>query len=475
MVFIDRRDGVSLYGMNEDHGLGFKQLRKLRQFRELTQAVVSLKKYELGFYLVVLVSLLFAIMSVAQIVFFATALASLFWIIASLVINSQKNSYYLKKDIKIKSRYSAPKRKRDQQAQELEESFGDDAVSQVYAAQTKPQVVFKAMQSLLLRLMVVARRKRVMPFVSKVEVKGRILKTVSEDGQNRFYSQHFLKYGRNHFAVVECEKFSGQIHHIFEIKFIPRSRNVVLSVFLRGTDSSAAFASVDALAREMIVGCEEEDVLREALSISYFKACEFVGRPSTKAEELAFEQVLPSLDPPEPQEAEAADEDEFQPKVSRNSDCSKEVLDPFTRCPDRKSMDQLVTEFKLVESNLATSEIAPTDSPDKKDTKQEEAAPVPSEQQPSQPHAEQTAPQTLEATAEQSAPPQQSAPAESSRGFRVVLGLECKPEIPESAIRCFEEKHKWLAEYRKPNNGKWKESENKNGLVIYEQSTGALV
>lgn len=472
MVFIDRKDGVSLYGMNEDHGLGFKQLRKLRQFRELTQAVVSLKKYELGFYLVVLVSLLFAIMSVAQIAFFATALASLFWIIASLVINSQKNSYYLKKDIKIKSRYSGPRRKRELQMQDSDESFGDDAVSQVYASSTKPQVIFKAMESLLLRLMVVPRRKRVMPFVSKVEVKGRVLKTVSEDGQNKFYAQHFLKYGRNHFAVVECEKFSGQIHHIFEIKFIPRSRNIVLSVFLRGTDSTAAFAAVDALAREMIVGCEEEDVLREAISTSYFKACEYVSRPSTRAEELAFEQVLPSLDPPQPQETDPADEDEYQLKIGRNSETSKEILDPFSKSSERKSFDQLVTEFKLVESNLAASEVFQSEVAEKKEPKQEESQPAQSDQLQSTQVSVKPDAQPTEVAAPLQPTSQVAQPGKPA--VRVVYGLECRPEIPEVAVKCFEEKHKWLAEYRIPNNGKWKETENKNGLLVYEQSAGTL-
>jgi hypothetical protein len=101
MVFIDRKVGVSVYGMHDDEGLGFRQLRRIRQIKQLGFKFIALKKYELAFYFILLIAFLFTVMTFAQILFFSISVAAFIWIVAAAVANPGQQFYYLKKDLKI--------------------------------------------------------------------------------------------------------------------------------------------------------------------------------------------------------------------------------------------------------------------------------------------------------------------------------------------------------------------------------------
>jgi hypothetical protein len=283
-----------------------------------------------------------------------------------------------------------------------------------------------------MKLLLTKQRKRFMPFVSNTEVKGHILKTTDEDGVSRFHIQHFLKHGKHHFAAIEVEKLTGQISHIFELKQVPHSSTVTLSVYLRSADSKTSISSVDALARELAVACDDEKAIAEAVKNAYYKNCEFVRRSVVSERDFDFEAIragpletaneyLPSL------EDEVVDQN--QPKVEVTDESAKKPAE------DVKKLPVMVSEVADVAGEVKGPEIPPEDNKDGK-----ESAIVPT-LKPAQPY-----------------------------NFQVT------PEIPAAALKLFEEKMKMLLEFNNINNGKWKLAEtNKNGVTIYEDQKGDFV
>jgi len=498
MVFIDRRSGVSVYGVHEDKGLGFRQLRRMKQLREVITKIIALRKYELGFYMIFVFALLFSIMSFGQILFFSASLAGFLWLTASILVHPQANYYYLKKDIKINTKHSSHKSKpfigsgRHTDLLDLDESFGEEMAAQVMSKHTKPHHVFKAMQGILLRLLVVHRRKRFMPFISKCEVKGQILKLVTEDGQNRYFIQHFLKHGKHHFAAVETEKFTNQIHYVYELKFIPKTKNVVLSVFMRESDSRSALAAVDALSRELALGCEEEETLKSAVDTAYFKVCEFIPKNTSKREEINFEQ-LKSVEAPE-SELQPVKEEELveateNPKRKDSATLAKEQPgkeENLTKSPSSLQQDE-VGEDKLSRHALLPREAVATPVSDKEGLSPPSSVLVQEKESPSQQNLpvvtqkvkdEGVAPVTPSDGGEQTPVKLEGAgevtPSEEPQTPRPHYGLTVTPAIPEHSLKLFEEKHKMLSKMLNTNNGRWKEGESKNGLKVYEDSKGRI-
>ena len=470
MIFIDRRAGVSVYGVHENKGLGFGQLRRLKQLREVILNLFSLKKYELAFYMIFVFALLFSIMSFGQILFFSVALAIFLWLLASVLIHPQANFYYLKKDIKVNLGSFAKGPYSNFQGAttdivDVDESFGEDIAAQVLSKNIKPHKVFKAMQGILVRLLVIQRRKRFMPFISKCEVKGQILKLVTEAGESRYFTQHFLKHGKHHFAAVETEKFSGEIYYVYELKLIPKTQNIILSVFMRETDSKSAISAVDALCRELAMGCEEEETIRLASTTAYFKICELIPKLPTKREEVTFEQLKPAEVP----------ETELQP-----------VKEDIIEGTESLEMKILLPQLSPTEgsSRKIGESVSLQDTSEPKTVSSSEPLPLPEkEKEIIAPSLVTPTPNIAEKDIIAISPVGQSEPlplivSPSStvlasvqlKGSQLAhYGLQITPAIPEGVVRLFEEKHKWLENFGNINNGRWRETENKNGLRVFEE------
>lgn len=442
MVFVDRSSGVSVYGLHDDKDIGFKQVRRIRQIREMIAKIISLKKYELGFYMILLSAFLFSLMSFSQLLLFSMALASLLWIVSTLATSSHNHFYYLKKDIKLfKSHYGSrgPKSTGSFQAEDVDASFGDELAQSIVSGRFRPTRIFQGLQGILIRLLITSRRKRFMPFVVQTETKGHITKCVNEDGTSNYYMQHFMKQGKHHFAAIELEKFSGQITQIFELKYIPKSSTVVLSVYLRQTDSHTSVATVDALCRELTVICEEEDQLAEALKSSYFKHCEFLPKYLNKTKDFDFDNIraVPEI----AQDYYAPPLDTLQTEVEKPQDQilqAKPVDSKIDKSDDIKHVDDIKT---LIDDKVDNSHV------DKDEPKEG----------PKMVMNEEKKDEILEG------------------GPKVIFGLEIKSEMPEVAVKIFEEKMKLLAKVNNLKNGEWNHMETtRTGIDIYDSTSGSL-
>jgi hypothetical protein len=444
MVFIDRKNHISIYGLSDDQGLGFRQLRRIRQIRELGYKFLSLKKYEIGLYLVLLFAFLFSVMNFAQILFFSVSFTAFMWLIGSTITVPQQNFYYLKKDIKIikPSIFGTRSKSSFLSHDNVDSSFGEELACSIVSSKYRPQKVFMALQGILMKLLMTNRRKRFIPFVSNSEVKGHILKSTNEDGVNRYFYQHFIKHGKTHIACIEIEKLSGQINHMFELKHIPRSSTIVLSVFMKDIDSASTAACVDALSRELSIACEEEDSINEATKHAYYKNCEFIHRSVTKPQDFDFDAIR-AVPLETAQDYLPTQEDEIpvvkQPKVDtaeapvvKPTEEAKAALTESTVEP--KADEPKVTEPKSEEAK-------------KEGMLETETSPTP---------------------ALTPAPTPTLKPA-------TPYNLEVVPEMPPAAIKLFEEKMKMMMEMNNINNGKWKLAETgKNGVTIYEDQKGTL-
>lgn len=437
MVFIDRQHGVSVYGLHDDKGLGFRQLRRVRQIRELGFKFLAMKKYELAFYFTLLVACLFSVMTFAQILFFAFSLSAFLWLLSSTIVNPGQHFYYLKKDLKLAKRTGAKHQVSIFNSETVDASFGEELAATIMSDKHRPQKVFLALQGILMKLLVTKRRKRFMPFVASSEVKGTIVRSTAEDGINRFHFQHFLKHGKNHFAAIEVEKISGAIEHIFELKYIPKSSTIVLSVFLKETDSATSVACVDALSRELTLACEDEDEIVNAIKASYYKSCEFVRPILTQPQDFDFDALraipletaqdyLPSLE-------DEVDTDKL-PKVDET-------------VPIPAKVDDLL-KSELVETPETASQVVDTKASETKTEKISESG---------------------EQVQAPKAPEPMLKPANP-------YNFEVKPGMPASALKLFEQKMKMLLEMNNPKNGVWKFAETtKTGVSIYEDQKGDLV
>ena len=444
MVFIDRTNGVSVYGVHDERDIGFKQVRRIRQMKELITKLVSLKRYELGFYMILFSAFMFSLMSFSQFVMLAFAIASFLWVISTVVTSSHNHFYYMKRDIKLYRSHSANAGKSGShsfQADDMDTSFGDELAHAIVSGKYKPSRIFQGLQSVLIRLLITARRKSFMPFVLQTEVKGHIIKSVSEDGTSSYFMQHFLKQGKNHFAVIELEKFSGQITQIFELKYIPKSSTVVLSVYLKQSDSKTSVATVDALCRELTVISEDEEQLSEAIKTSYFKHCEVLPKYLDKNQDFDFDSIrsvpdiahdyyAPPLIVPTPQIEKPQDEILTTDKVFSKLAESNIEVDYSTVLTVDLKIDEQVDGQKdkdvdvkvgVTNDNLKDDDVVDS-------------------------------------------------------GPKVIFGLEIKPEMPEDAVKLFEEKYKLLARCNNLKNGEWNLIETtKAGVSIYDSPAGRNV